>query len=173
MQSRKESKYIKYRLILYPLYTCTITCILLCKCAQYSVFTHNVFPQMGAQQGVAWGPSPGSEMLIMNINKSYTHTAHTHIPTLITAVSVLQSRNFMETSFSTPLFSIWIHKEVRHYYSPWSAVGPPGCVFIILCCKSISIICYPPSSLHFLFSLCLSPLLSLFFSRLLFDSTQF
>lgn len=41
-------------------------------------WAHNVLYQMGAQRGVAWGLSPVSEMLIMNINKSYTYT-HTHI----------------------------------------------------------------------------------------------
>lgn len=60
-------------------------CILLRECVRYNVLMYNVLSQMGAQQGVALGPSPGSEMLIMNMNKCYTHTAHTHIPTLITA----------------------------------------------------------------------------------------
>lgn len=127
----------------------------------------NVLSQMGAQQGFAGGPSPGSKMLIMNINKSSTHTAHAHIPLWLQHLSVLLSRHL----FLPPFFTISSMKKP-------GITTPPGqhlvslVVFLsssaVLHEKSISIICYSPSSLHFMLSLSLSPLLNLSFSRILF-----
>lgn len=66
---------------------------------------YNVLSQMGAQQGVARGPSPGSEMLIMSKIKSYTHTTHTRIPTFIIASVCLAKQEFYgEVFFYSPLF---------------------------------------------------------------------
>lgn len=61
--------------------------------------------QMGSQRGVAWGPSPGSEMLIMNINTPYTQL-HMHIFSLwLQHLSVLLSRTLFGNFFFSLLLS--------------------------------------------------------------------
>lgn len=154
--------------IVQALCTCTSVCILLSECVQYSVFTCNVFSQMGAQQGVAGGPSPGSEMLIMNINKSYTHSAHTHIPTLITASARLAKQEFHFPYESTKKPGITI---------------PPGqhlvslvVFFILLCCSAWKInfnhLLSALISAFSVFSFSLAPPRSLFSSRGLSSTHQ-
>lgn len=112
-------------------------------------WAHNVLYQMGAQRGVAWGLSPVSEMLIMNINKSYTYT-HTHI--WLQHLSVLLSR-----FFNAPLYHMnsWRSQALQF---PLVSTGFSGSVFYTtLHEKSISVIWYPRSS-HFPFAPdCTSP----------------
>lgn len=73
----------------------TSICIPLRERTPCTVSPHDDAPsQMGSRQGVAWGPSPGSEMLIMNINTLYTQL-HMHIFSLwLQHLSVLLSRTF-------------------------------------------------------------------------------
>lgn len=131
---------------------------------------------MGAQQGVAWGLSPGSEMLIMNINKVLrlycTHT-HTYSHFDYNIMPFLLNWNFLETSFFILLFSIWIHKEARHYYSPlvsiwslWLDFYPPPLFCMKNPFQSAGIHPHPHIFCYLL------PLLHVFLSRPLFFNPQ-
>lgn len=118
-----------------------------------TVTSRSMLSQMGAQQGVAWGPSPGSEMIIMNINKPYT-PAHTHIPTLITASVCLAKQEFYVDMLFFPLHFHMNPQKGHALQFPLVSIWSLW-LFILLCCsawKSIPIIWYPPSSLHLLFS---------------------
>lgn len=114
--------------------------------------------------GVAWGLSPVSEMLIMNINKSYTYT-HTHI--WLQHLSVLLSR-----FFNAPLYHMnsWRSQALQF---PLVSTGFSGSVFYTtLHEKSISVIWYPRSS-HFPFAPdCTSPSESPLLRLRLFSDTE-
>lgn len=101
--------------------------------------TTMLLPRWVHNGGVAWGPSPGSEMLIMNINTSYTQL-HMHIFSLwLQHLSVLLSRTFFGDLFFPPLSllcSVWIHKDAWQYNSAWSAFS--------LC----SLFIFSPAPLH-------------------------
>lgn len=84
------------------------------------------------------GGSPGNELLIMNINKIDTHSTHAHIPVLITASVCSTKQRFYGDVFfflSIPHFSIWIHKEAKHYSFPWPAFSLSGFVLNLLGCS--------------------------------------
>lgn len=106
---------------------CTCTCNIFFHMRNlHSLFLHCVAPsQMDLQQGVAWGPSPGGE--ILNHEQKYIvhSTAHAHILTLITApvclTQILKNPLSLSLSHSIPTLPV-LHESTKE---PGSTI-PPG-----------------------------------------------